>query len=339
MLIDLSKAFDRVDHKILLNKIHHLGIRGTPNNLINSYLSNRAFYVQVNDKISTQGKSINIGLPQGGCLSPTLFNLYTHDLPHYITAKCIQYADDTLIVLNGISVEDLQHKVDKTFSEIHKYTSDNKMTLNQSKTEIIFFGRHPPISFSIGNTSVQTSNTVKYLGYTLDEKLCFANHITSTIKQINKNIPAAYIIRDFLPTYAKTIFYNAFVNSYINYCLPFIQKSTITDINRLISCQRKFIRILFGPLPLLCSISSLMYNNNIKPISDMLKKHLIDFAIKILKKQSNRIICSYFIPSLSRRTLNFNIANCLFSHSSLTLGVILSWNDLNLNLKKKHLNM
>ena len=93
---DYSNAFDTVDYKILLRKLHVLHFANSSLSLINSYLSGRKQYIQIDDKRSTR-TNVTCGVPQGSILGPILFNLYVHDMSENTTATCLQFADDTTI--------------------------------------------------------------------------------------------------------------------------------------------------------------------------------------------------------------------------------------------------
>lgn len=115
MLKDLSQAFDSCSHKKLLHKCQHIGIRGLPLKWIESYLTKRTFTTQVNGYSSQSAETEN-GMPQGGVLSPTFFNIYVFDYPYITEDKCIQFADDTNDILTNPDKIGLMRCIEENYS-------------------------------------------------------------------------------------------------------------------------------------------------------------------------------------------------------------------------------
>ena len=142
IFIDLSKAFDTIDHRTLLCKLYNYGIRGTPHDLIKSYLSNRKQYV----KIGTQESEkliVKYGVPQGSVLGPPLFLLYINDLKYAISNRenyeIILYADDTNIFIACESLELAKTAANKILSEINTYMACNLLHINLDKSCAMYF--------------------------------------------------------------------------------------------------------------------------------------------------------------------------------------------------------
>ena len=135
LLIDFSKAFDMVDHGILLNKLEHYGIRGVALKWLTSYLNNRKQYVHINGT-SSDVKLLEYGVPQGSILGPLLFIVYINDLPgSYKLAKFILYADDANIIITGNSETELQSKYNALAEALENWVNENGLLLNVSKTK------------------------------------------------------------------------------------------------------------------------------------------------------------------------------------------------------------
>ena len=140
VFIDLKKAFDTLDHEILVNKLYHYGIRGIVLEWIVSYLSKRKQFVQIND-ISSEHKTIRCGVPQGSVLGPKLFNIYINDLCNVSSMlRCVLFADDTTIICSKYDLKELCTEVN---NELNKVDSDwfniNKLSLNLNKTNFMLF--------------------------------------------------------------------------------------------------------------------------------------------------------------------------------------------------------
>ena len=134
--IDFSKAFDKIDHQILLHKLSLYGIRGIALNLISSYLKNRQFFVSHNQCTSTFHTIHDIGVPQGSILGPLLFLLYINDLPQYLAdANTLLFADDTTIYHTNDNPVELESAMNNTLKKLHTWCQINKIDLNLTKTK------------------------------------------------------------------------------------------------------------------------------------------------------------------------------------------------------------
>ena len=141
VFIDLKKAFDKVDHNILINKLEHYGIRGLAFSWIQSYLTNRTQYVSINDTIST---CINVkcDVPQGSILGPILFIMYVNDM-HTVSAlmTCIIFTDDTNFLCPGNDISEICKTVSKGLDKLSSWFMANKLSLNVSKTNFMVISR------------------------------------------------------------------------------------------------------------------------------------------------------------------------------------------------------
>ena len=177
VFVDLQKAFDTVDHEILLAKLQHYGIRGKAYSLFKSYLSGRKQFVSVSGCNSPE-LLMKHGVPQGSVLGPLLFLIYINDLNFAINGSIVHhFADDTNLLCITDSLESLVDTINLDLQSLWHWLNANEISLNASKTEYILF-RHPNrkidselVKLSIGGQGISESKSIKYLGVQMDSDL------------------------------------------------------------------------------------------------------------------------------------------------------------------------
>ena len=197
IFIDLKKAFDTVDHAILIQKLSKYGIQGLELQWFKSYLSSRQQFTKVNGVESDIG-SINSGVPQGSCLGPQLFLIYINDLPFALkNCKVTMYADDTNISYSSKSIEDLTETLNNELKCLKEWLQGNKLSLNVIKTQAMVIGSRPNLkkigentvdspAFVIDDSPVELVDSIKYLGAKLTNTSCG----TSKLNLIKPKSPA-----------------------------------------------------------------------------------------------------------------------------------------------------
>src|SRR3984885_15376093 len=190
----LAKAFDTVDHEILLKKLENYGIRGTSLQWFHSYLDNRQQLVKCNDQFSNL-RIIRYGVPQGSNLGPLLFLLYINDLPSASTLlHFILFADDTNIFYSHKSLDSLMKLVNSELSTAADWFKANRLSLNLNKTSFIIFHSHrksilmQDLTIFIDNIPIQQVRSTKFLGVYVDENLTWTDHIAHISNKIAKNV-------------------------------------------------------------------------------------------------------------------------------------------------------
>lgn len=233
--LDLSKAFDCINHEVLLYRLLNYGFTNDSVALIRSYLSNRLQYTQVGVS-SSDILPVNIGVPQGSILGPLLFLVYINDLPYNVNSKCILYADDTTILSKNPIIENLLSNNDKYLDEASRWFSSNYLTLNTEKSENLLV--------TTKNHNFINPPYVKFLGIYVDPLLQWGQHVDFLCNKLRKT---TYLLRSLssmveLDVLLKTYF--GLFQSTMSYGL--IVWGHSPHANRVFSLQRKAIRIISG---------------------------------------------------------------------------------------------
>ena len=200
IFVDLTKAFDTVNHSILLEKLDNIGIRGTPNKLMESYLTNRFQYVQIGNTKSNL-LPINCGVPQGSVLGPLLFIIYINDLANCcLQGKICIFADDTAIYFECTNINELLHTGSTIMQDLDRWFTANLLTLNTDKSFFCIFRKinkslNIPDKIEFNNKYISRAKSIKYLGITIDEFLNWDEHILNLCNSLNSFFSVFYNIR------------------------------------------------------------------------------------------------------------------------------------------------
>ena len=248
VFLDLRKAFDTVNHDILIKKLESYGIRGNILNWLKSYLSNRTQYVHYNDYDSDK-KTVTHGVPQGSILGPLLFILYINDFSRSSDLLfSILFADDTSVFIEGTNYDKVIDIVNKELELINIWLIANKLTVNIKKTHYMMFHR-TRIKYNIrditinGKNVAYTKNT-KFLGVIIDNKLTWSDHIIYIKNKISKSIGIIHKTRNFLTKNTLRNLYYTFVYPYLIYCVEIWGNTNDIHLDPLIKIQKKGIRAI-----------------------------------------------------------------------------------------------
>jgi hypothetical protein len=225
VFLDLKKAFDLVDHDILIQKLKLYLKDSSSLPFFESYLENQTQRVFVHGSLSCEGV-VTHGVPQGSVLGPILFCLFINDLPLYISDKsvvCHLLADDTTIEAQG-NLPDVQSSLQTALIDIDQWCSNNRMVLNPQKTKSMIVStrqKHQlsptPLDLSIGNCSIEQVSEFKLLGVTIDNSLRWHSHIENVCKHISKNIFLLSRLQSIISYDARKAFFNAHIKAHIDY--------------------------------------------------------------------------------------------------------------------------
>ena len=281
-LLDLSAAFDTIDHSILLERLYeHFGISGTVFQWFKSYISNRQQRVHIDGSLSCP-QDLHFGVPQGSVLGPFLFCLYTTSISQIITNHDVShhmYADDTQVYIE-LSQSDTHKSISSLsdcLTDISLWMKSSKLKLNSDKTEFIIIGTkqqrhklstHFPVKLL--DNDITPSDSVRNLGAIFDSDFSFHKHVSDICKSCFYHIRDLRRIRRHIPlSTAKTIS-NALISSRLDYCNSLLNNIAKQDLSKLQRVQNCLARVVlraprFSPsLPLLKQLHWLPVNYRIQ---------------------------------------------------------------------------
>ena len=160
LFLDSKKAFDTVDHKILISKLEKYGIRGTALHLFQRYLSERKQICKIQNTMS-EVVNLTCGVPQGSNFGPLLFLLYINDLPNCLEEiQASMFADDTNLSCHGKSSSEVENMINTDLENMHKWLTAHKFTLNEEKTECMLVGSRQRLQQSLNNSEIVIGNHI-----------------------------------------------------------------------------------------------------------------------------------------------------------------------------------
>lgn len=206
MLMDLSKAFDCMDHELLLAKLNEYGFSKSALRIIHSYLNNRWQRVKVHHSFS-QWEELLLGVPQGSVLGPILFNIFLNDLLWFITeGEVCNYADDTTLYNSNKDLNILHNNIELDSANAINWFKMNKMKLNPDKCKLLVVGQKDhPVTVKVGDFVIEEQDKVELLGITIDNKLTFREHLKGKIKKANKKLAVIKRNQSYLQFHKKKL--------------------------------------------------------------------------------------------------------------------------------------
>ena len=238
--LDFKKAFDTVNHTILLDKLETMGVRGLENKWFKNYLSGREQQVSINGLLSEPG-IVTCGVPQGTTLGPLLFLIYINDLGRIIEHSKIQlFADDTILYSIHKSGKQTNDNLQKDLNQVYLWCRANKISINagKSNTMTISFNNNrndPDIGnlMTLGSQKLEEVASYKYLGTEIDNKLSFKGHLNKTLNRVGHKLYMLRKIRDSLTEQAARDIYKMAIMPYIDMSDILYAVGPVAKLNKL----------------------------------------------------------------------------------------------------------
>lgn len=337
--IDLQKAFDTVNHDILLRKLDRYGIRGVMYNWIRDYLTDRQQYVSIQNSNSLP-INITCGVPQGSVLGPLLFLLYVNDIGNVLPSRSVKlYADDTNIFIFNKDITTVSIKANEYMSRLSQWFIVNRLSLNRDKTCFMTFAtknQDDPV-IVIENTKILNVKQCKYLGVCIDNDLKWTEHINLLCDRLKKYVGIFYRLRTKLQQQCLKTLYFAFVYPHLLHGIEVYANTGVTHLTKLITLNNKILRILQNK-PYNTPVIDLYTAYNTLPIPQLHSQQLLLLVHKCIyhKHLLPKMFLDYFHDNQSVYTydtrnktdLYMLSVNTTFGQRCVKFKGASLWNDL-----------
>lgn len=338
-LLDVQKAFDSVNHRMLCEKIRLVGIDPE---WFKSYLVNRKQIVSVNNNYSTE-KTINAGVPQGSILGPWCYLIYANDLPSCTSCKVIIYADDTILLVSNRDLSIVSQVLSAEISNCFHWLTNNLLSMHMGKTETIVFSskrkQHLTKGFSIScnGQTIKASTEVKYLGLKLDKSLSGTSIVNSIVSKCTARLKFLYRHSSVLNQKCRKLLVSALVQSHFDYGTSAWYWATTKQCKRKLQvAQNKLVRFILNMQPRTHIGQTELNRVNFLNTNDRVKQLMLNHMYNVYHKSAPRYLSQGFTAvqsqhSYSTRSADFNfvvpIAKGVSQFNFSTQGVKV-WNSL-----------
>lgn len=354
VLVDFRKAFDLVDHKIILQKLKFYKCNEPCLKWFESYLTNRTQRVSLSQNLS-ESASVTCGVPQGSILGPLLFLVFINDLPLFVQNSSVVdlYADDSTFYNFDYDINQLKNNLQSSLESLHKWCKQNGMVINIDKTKVMLITsrqkrkclQDPNLALRYNNIDIKMTTCDKILGVHVDEHLIWNSHIQQVCKKISSYLWLLSKIRTFLSTEHRLLYYKAYIKPHFDYCSVIWSNTSSSNINKLNSLQRRACKLIlsheyYGLTEALRRLDILSFDQSV-----FLNK------AKIMYKVHNNLAPSYLqelfqmrdvtidntasnLRSVSQMNYILPQAKCNLFKGSLSFSGVIVWNSIPVSIKQ-----
>ena len=256
VMLDLQKAFDCIDHHILLQKLRFIGMSEKVTKWFEGYLIGRKQFITMNG-ISSNTKELTCGIPQGTIVGPMLFSIYVNDLPTAVKhSKVLMYADDTCLYFSSNNVQELTTTLNKDLESVCEYLKCNKLKLNVKKCEFLVVGTRsklnrldPNIHLLVESIPILRVSSCKYLGVIIDENLSWNLHINEIRRKVLFKLYILRRIRPIITQRQAELFYKSMIQCHFDYCDIVYANTGVTNLRKLQILQNKALKTVLRKDP------------------------------------------------------------------------------------------
>ena len=354
VLVDFRKAFDLVDHEILLRKLKCYKCNDSCLSWFESYLCHRKQRVSLNNNLSSTSEVIH-GVPQGSILGPLLFLIFINDLPLYLqnnTSTIDLYADDTTIYYSCSNILMLERNLQKSLDCLQIWCRENGMILNTDKTKVMLITsrqkrmnlNNAVLNLQYNDIDITITTCDKILGIHVDNNLTWNNHFNFLSKKLSSHLWLLSKVRIYLSIEHRVLFYNAYIKPHIDYCSLIWSNTSSSNISKITRLQRRACKLILGH-----------EYNGLSEAFEKLKILSIDQSIflskaKMMYKIHNNLAPSYLNEMFLMRDANLDnttsnlrsvtnknfvvpLAKCNLFKGSLTYSGVIIWNSIPVSIK------
>ena len=246
LLTDLSKAFDCLNHELLIAKLEAYGFDQLSLKMILSYLSGRKHRTKVNNSFSEWSEILS-GIPQGSILGPLLFTIYINDIFYFVHEEWVaNYADDTTPYCIKGNFEELIDELQMDSNRLLEWFNTNFFTLNADKCKLLISNKENDLSIDIEGETILCEKSVKLLGVKIDNKLTFTEHISSICKKVSLKLHALARVSHFMDHNKLRLLLKAFIESQFSYCSLIWMFHSRQLNNRINNLHERALRLVYN---------------------------------------------------------------------------------------------
>ena len=304
VFLDLAKAFNTVNHEILLSKLKGYKVKGSMLKLLQSYLNNRTQSTIINNVVSER-EIVNVGIPQGSCLGPLLFLVYINDIFSSTKINLRLFADDACLSYQHSDPACVNSVINEELRKVDVWLRANKLFINYSKTKFLLFNNTSKkcnFKVNINGFNIEQSESIKYLGVVLDEKLSWRAHIRSLKSKLSRSCFVLSKLRYYLDVSTLKMVYYSLFYPHIQYCISAWGGAAECYLKQIVSMQKRIVRYV-------CRVPALTPSNPLFVKTGLLKLNDV-FKLQVCKLMQNSM------TGFDVEHKSFTLTSSLHSHNT-----------------------